>query len=203
MELIDKIFDNAKKRGFVPHIANADEVNDLVCSLIGDAPVKIGSGGSMTLKALGTLSALVDKGHTVYSYDTVKDEDRDRLYQLAAGADWFISSANAVTERCDIVNIDGTTNRVAPLIFGVPDIIYVVGSNKLVPDLQAAEKRIRDHACHLNAVRLGRKTPCAFTGKCSYCDSPDCMCNVTTIVHHPTKLQKQVHLILVREQLGY
>lgn len=198
-----KLVAAAKRRGFIPHTVDRDGVNDLVCRLIGETPCVIGSGGSMTLKELGTLFALVGKGHKVYSYDTVSDEERDTMYQRAARADWFVSSANAVTVSGDIVNIDGTANRVAPLIFGVPNIVYVIGTNKIADDLDSAVDRIRNHACHLNAVRLHKNTPCAITGKCSYCNSPDCICNVTTIVHHPTKLQKQVHLIVVDANLGY
>ena len=125
------------------------------------------------------------------------------MYQHAAKADWFVSSANAVTTEGDIVNIDGTANRVAPLLFGVPNIIYVFGVNKIVDTLDEAIDRIRNHACPLNARRLNKNTPCAITGKCSMCNSADCICNVTTIVHHPTRLQAQVHLIIVPEQLGY
>ena len=91
----------------------------------------------------------------------------------------------------------------APLLFGVPSIIYVFGVNKIVDTLDEAIDRVRNHACPLNARRLNKNTPCAITGKCSMCNSADCICNVTTIVHHPTRLQAQVHLIIVPEQLGY
>ena len=194
---------NLKKRGFVPHIADKAEVNGLVSKIIGDVPCVIGSGGSMTLKELKTLFRLQDAGHKVYSYDTVSDEERPTMYQRAAKADWFVSSANAVTTAGAIVNIHGTANRVAPLLFGVPNIIYVFGGNKIVDTLDEAIDRVRNHACPLNARRPNKNTPCAITGKCSMCNSADCICNVTTIVHHPTRLQAQVHLIIVPEQLGY
>ena len=202
-EKISRLCAKAKLRGFIPHVAEKAQVNALIGSLIGDEPKVVGSGGSVTLHDLGTLFELSAKGHKVYSYDTVSDEERPTLYQRAAKADWFISSANAVTTSGDIVNIDGTANRVAPLIFGVPDVIYVIGVNKIADTLDEAIERVRNHACPLNARRLNKKTPCAITGKCSMCNSADCICNVTTIVHHPTRLQDQVHLIIVPEDLGY
>lgn len=202
-EKISRLCAKAKLRGFIPHVAEKEQVNALVESLIGAEPKTIGSGGSMTLHVLGTLFDLAAKGHKVYSYDTVSDEERPTMYQRAAKADWFVSSANAVTTSGDIVNIDGTANRVAPLLFGVPNIIYVFGVNKIVDTLDEAIDRVRNHACPLNARRLHKNTPCAITGKCSMCNSADCICNVTTIVHHPTRLQAQVHLIIVPEQLGY
>ena len=202
-EKISRLCAKAKLRGFIPHVAEKEQVNALVESLIGAEPKTIGSGGSMTLHDLGTLFGLAAKGHKVYSYDTVSDEERPTMYQRAAKADWFVSSANAITTSGDIVNIDGTANRVAPLLFGVPNIIYVFGVNKIVDTLDEAIDRVRNHACPLNARRLNKNTPCAITGKCSMCNSADCICNVTTIVHHPTRLQAQVHLIIVPEQLGY
>lgn len=108
-----------------------------------------------------------------------------------------------MTENGDIVNIDGSANRVSSLIFGVPNVIYVVGKNKIVKDLDAAIDRIRNYTCHLNAVRLGKSTPCAITGKCAYCTGKECMCNVTTIVHHPTRYQEKVYVLLINEELGY
>ncbi|MEG1608640.1 MAG: LUD domain-containing protein, partial [Clostridia bacterium] len=76
-------------------------------------------------------------------------------------------------------------------------------TNKIVDNLDCAIDRIRNYVAPLNGKRLGRKTPCVLTGKCSLCNSPDCMCNTTVISHHPTKLQQNVYIIIVDQQLGY
>lgn len=181
-------------RGFIPVICkDKDEATQKILSLV---PVDqtVGTGGSVTLAQLDVKTALAARGNVFF--------DRN-AYQSAAHADWFLSSANALTEGGDIVNIDGSANRVSSLIFGVPNVIYAVGKNKIVKDLDAAIERIRNYTCHLNAVRLGKTTPCAVTGKCAYCTGKECMCNVTTIVHHPTRYQEKVYVLLIDEDLGY
>lgn len=181
-------------RGFIPVICkDKDEATQKILSIV---PVDhtVGTGGSVTLAQLDVKNALAARGNVFF--------DRN-AYQSAAHADWFLSSANALTEGGDIVNIDGSANRVSSLIFGVPNVIYAVGKNKIVKDLDAAIERIRNYTCHLNAVRLGKTTPCAVTGKCAYCTGKECMCNVTTIVHHPTRYQEKVYVLLIDEDLGY
>lgn len=181
-------------RGFIPVVCdNAKQAADKMLELI-PADDTVGAGGSVTLSQIGIAEKLAERGNTFF--------DRNS-YVEAAGAKWFLSSANAMTENGDIVNIDGSANRVSSLIFGVPNVIYVVGKNKIVKDLDAAIDRIRNYTCHLNAVRLGKSTPCAITGKCAYCTGKECMCNVTTIVHHPTRYQEKVYVLLINEELGY
>ena len=181
-------------RGFIPVTCrNGKEAADKILSLI---PVNetVGTGGSVTLSQLDVKTKLAERGNRFF--------DRN-AYESAAHADWFLSSANALTENGDIVNIDGSANRVSSLIFGVPNVIYAIGKNKIVKDLDAAIDRIRNYTCHLNAVRLGKSTPCAITGKCGNCTGKECMCNVTTIVHHPTRYQEKVYILLIDEELGY
>ncbi len=181
-------------RGFIPvKCRNGKEAADKILSLI---PVNetVGTGGSVTLSQLDVKTKLAERGNRFF--------DRN-AYESAAHADWFLSSANALTENGDIVNIDGSANRVSSLIFGVTNVIYAIGKNKIVKDLDAAIDRIRNYTCHLNAVRLGKSTPCAITGKCGNCTGKECMCNVTTIVHHPTRYQEKVYVLLIDEELGY
>ena len=108
-----------------------------------------------------------------------------------------------ITRAGELVNIDGAANRVSALAFGVKNVIYVVGINKICPTLEDALDRASNVAAPLNAKRLNKRTPCAVTGKCSKCNSPDCICNVTAITHHPTKYQSNVYVIVVGENLGY
>lgn len=190
-------------RGFIPVIcADGKAAADKILELI---PVDdtVGAGGSVTLNQLNIPELLTQRGTTLYSHSTVSEELKNRVYQLAASAKWYLASANAITENGEIVNTDGSANRVSSLIFGVPNIIYAVGKNKIVKDFDAAVDRIRNYTCHLNAVRLGKSTPCAITGKCGNCTGKECMCNVTTIVHHPTRYQDKVYILLIDEELGY
>ncbi len=200
---IKNVLDKLAERGFEAfYFENRRDAINKVIEIV-DTPTTIGSGGSMTIKDLGLLEVLQELGNTIYSHSLVKPEERDHVYQLAQGAKYYISSTNALTEQGELVNIDGAANRVASLCFGPKNIIYVLGTNKIVPSVTQAINRIRNYAAPKNCQRLNKNTPCAKTGRCSNCNSDDCICNQTLITHHPTSKQDHVYIIIINEELGY
>ncbi|HHW91522.1 MAG TPA: LUD domain-containing protein, partial [Firmicutes bacterium] len=118
------------------------------------------------------------------------------------GCEFYLASSNALTEDGRLVNIDGTGNRVMGMVYGPRRVILVVGSNKLAGSLEAALERIHREACPPNARRLKLQTPCAATGECNDCSSPDRMCKVTTIIEGKPGAT-DLEVILVGEKLGY
>lgn len=200
---IQQVKENLKKRGFLPYYFDSSkEAVDFVLELIPENE-SVGIGGSMTVTGLELDKKLQQKGVTVYSHSLVSPELKNKVYQLANSADWYLSSTNALTESGDFVNIDGSANRISALCFGVKKVIYVLGVNKITPDIESAISRVRNVAAPLNTRRLNKNTPCATSGECCYCDSPDCICNATLISHHPTKYQEKVYVIIINENLGY
>ena len=117
--------------------------------------------------------------------------------------DLFLLSANAITADGRIVNIDGNGNRVAASISGPRRTLYVIGRNKIVEGgVDDAIARVKRCACPPNCRRLGKRTPCAATGVCADCDSPDRICKVTAIFdRRPTGMPTKV--IVVDADLGY
>ena len=117
--------------------------------------------------------------------------------------DLFLLGANALTHDVRIVNIDGNGNRVAASIFGPKRVVYVVGRNKIVRGgIDDAIARIKQFSSPANCRRLERKTPCAITGECTDCASPDRICKVTVVFDRcPTKTPTGV--LLIDEELGY
>lgn len=197
------VIQNLKKRGFCPYyFEDREKAVQFVLDLIPDGET-VGMGGSMTVKELDIDNKLANRGTTVYSHSLVAPELKNKVYQLANTADWYISSTNALTESGDFVNIDGSANRISALCFGVKKVIYILGVNKITPDLESAISRVRNVAAPLNTRRLNKNTPCATSGQCCYCDSPDCICNATLISHHPTRYQEKVYVVIINESLGY
>lgn len=188
-ELIAKTVEGLKRRGFeAVGVETKAEALELVMAEAAKAS-SVGWGGSESVKEIGARDALMAAGKEIRDHQTAMD--------------LFLLSANALTVDGRIVNIDGNGNRVAASVFGPKRVVYVVGRNKLVEGgIDAAIARIKKCACPPNCRRLARKTPCAATGVCADCDSPDRICKVTVIfdrapTHTPTKV------ILVNESLGY
>jgi hypothetical protein len=166
--------------------------------------MKVGVGGSMTIREIGILDQLKAKGHLVYDHwaPGLSREDSLRTRKSQMASDLFLSSSNAVTMNGELVNIDGSGNRVNSITFGPGKVILVSGYNKLVEDVQEAIKRIKNVVTPMNASRLKIDVPCAKTGRCVDCNSPDRLCRAVVILERKPMLT-DIMVILVGEELGY
>ena len=160
-------------------------------------------GGSMSIRDIGIPAALAEAGkYEVYDRDKAPDRAAaTEIYLKAFSCDYYLSSANAITEDGIIVNIDGTGNRVAAITFGPRNVIFVIGMNKLTQDVDSALARARSLAAPVNTARLDIQTPCKLDGVCHNCLSDDCICNYIHYLRHSPKGKHKV--ILVGESLGY
>ena len=123
----------------------------------------------------------------------------------AARAPVYITSANALAETGEIINIDGVGNRAASTLYGHQKLYFVVGRNKLAPTYEEALWRARNIAAPKNAQRLGRKTPCAIKGdRCYDCKSPERICRGLVVLWEPMMgMEQTTEVLLVDEELGF
>ena len=200
----EKVVKALEKNNFQAYYtATRADAIDKVLSLI-PAGATIGVGGSWTLKELGIPERLETKGHEVFDHNkpglTMDESMALRRKELLC--DVFISGTNAITLDGQIVNTDGSGNRVAAMSFGPKKVIVVVGVNKIVSDLDAAMERIELYAAPINNKRLGRPNPCTLSGVCMDCQGPSRICNITTILHKkPPAID--FHVVIVGEELGF
>ncbi len=182
---------------FATKEAAADYLSD---SVIGKT---VGFGGSVTLGQMRLYERLKDKNAILWHLRMNAGDDVMQIRKAAARAEIYITSVNGISEKGEIVNIDNTGNRVAAATFGCEKVYFVVGKNKLAPDLEQAIFRARNIAAPLNAQRLGLQTPCAVKGdKCYDCDSKQRICrNLSIFWKKPTGCAYEV--ILIEEPLGY
>ena len=188
-------------RGFLAEIAKTpEEAKNLILNYIGDRSV--GIGGSATVRDLGVYDALIERGNTVYWHWKVEKPQVEQTRINAIAADVYLCSSNAITEDGRLVNIDGTGNRLAGMIYGPKTVILAVGRNKITKDCESAIARIKRDACPGNARRQGFQTPCALTGECHDCRPPARMCNVTAITEYPSRRHEAYRIILIDEEMG-
>jgi len=195
--------DVLSQRGFVARAFDEPgSATEYLFSLIPEGS-KVGLGGSVTLDELGVVDRLRSgPWRLIDRYAAIDWESRMNAYREALLADVFVTGVNAITRRGELVCIDCSGNRVAAMIFGPRRVIVVAGVNKVVEDLDEAFARLRKIA-PLNCRRLGHKTPCAETGRCSDCMNPQRMCNYTGIIHDGLKEKDRIHVILIAEDLGF
>lgn len=163
----------------------------------------IAMGGAMSAHEIGLVEALKTGSYNFIDRDKAKNPEEKRAAMLAAyDADFFLSSANAMTEDGIIVNIDGNSNRVSAIAQGPKQVLFIVGMNKICDDLDGAMKRARNVAAPINAQRFGLATPCAKTGSCMDCKSPDTICCQFLITRF-SRHKDRIHVILVNDSLGF
>ena len=144
-------------------------------------PQLVSFGDSMTMRGTGIVEWLRSNGRLTLldGFDASKPyEERLEIRRRALLSDLFITGVNAVTEQGTLHWLDKVGNRIAPVAFGPRKVVIVAGRNKIVADRAQAEERIRTIAAPQNVARHpGFRTPCARTGVCSDCNSPDRVCN--------------------------
>ena len=184
-------------------VETKDEVVPFLADLLAPGDV-VGIGGSVSLDECGVLEFLrngdyefLDREDKSLTPEDIGDIARDNFF-----ADAFLTSCNAITEKGELYNIDGSGNRVAAITFGPKSVIIVVGENKIVANVHAAFARVKNTVAPRNAKRLSMKTPCAISGVCEDCSCDDRICCATTI-HRHQRTKGRIKVIIVGEVLGY
>ena len=201
--MADHLIERLRRRNITAcYCPTAEEAVKTMLQLIPKGS-SVSWGGSMTIRDTGIVKALHDDGsYQLLDRDlATSPQEAQDIYMKAFGADYYLSSANALSEDGQIVNIDGTGNRVAAITFGPKNVIFVVGVNKVAQDVEAALKRARSTSAPINTARFDIDTPCKIDGVCHNCNSADCICNYIHVLRNSPKGKHQV--VIVGENLGY
>ena len=195
-----RVKQNVEARGFrVSVFATAAEAADYLDSAIDNTSV--GFGGSVTLEQMGLYERL--ERHDRVNWHWRPTVDGADARQAAMTAEHYITSVNGLAETGELINIDGTGNRVASTLYGHKKVWFVVGRNKLAPTYEEALWRARNIAAPKNAQRLKRKTPCAVKADhCYDCKSPERICRGLVVLWEAIG-SMEMEVVLVDEALGY
>ena len=197
--LAETVIKGLKSRNMTGYYAkDKEEALKLALDLIPKGS-SISMGGCMSAMEIGLVSALKEGEYNFI--DRSQMEPRAALL-AAYDADVFLASANAMTDDGMLVNIDGNSNRVSCIAQGPKKVVFIVGIQKICPDLDSAMKRARNVAAPTNTQRFDIKTPCKVTGKCSDCKSPDTIC-CQILIPRFSRHTDRIHVILVNEELGF
>ena len=181
------------------YAATKEKALEIALSLIPEGS-SVTMGGAMNAHEIGLVDAIKNGNYSFIDRD--KAEDKRAAMLAAYDADVFLSGVNAMTDDGVLVNIDGNANRVSAICQGPKKVVFIVGMNKVCADLDSAMKRARNVAAPINAQRFGLSTPCAKTGKCMDCKSPDTICCQFLITRF-SRHAGRIHVILVNDTLGF
>ena len=198
--LAEKVIKGLSARNMTGYYAkDREEAARIALTLIPEGS-SVSMGGALSAHEIGLVGA-IKNGNYRFIDRTAFENPREAML-AAYDADWFLSSANAMTEDGVLVNIDGNANRVSCIANGPRHVLFIVGMNKVCSDIDGAMKRARNVAAPINAQRFGLSTPCSKTGACMNCKSPDTICCqflITRFSRHKDRIQ----VILVNDTLGF
>lgn len=198
--LAETVIKGLRSRNMTGYYAHSkEEALSIALSLIPEKS-SVTMGGGMSVHETGLVEALKQGDYNFIDRDAMEDKRAAML--MAYDADFFLSSANAITNDGIIVNIDGNSNRVSAIAQGPRKVLFIVGMNKVCDDLDGAMKRARNVAAPINAQRFGLSTPCTKTGACMDCKSPDTICCQFLITRF-SRHADRIHVILVNDNLGF
>lgn len=202
-----------KENNMVPFYAeNKEEALEILKGLIKENDL-IGLGGSMTLKEIGATALVRGGGYNIIDrYDeNLTAEERMECLRKALLSDVFLTSSNAISEKGELINVDGFGNRGAALVYGPKSVVVVVGKNKIVKNAEEGFKRIKEIAAPKNCQRLAKNNYCAFKNECmaisedslsSGCKSESRIC-CSYIVQSYQLIKDRIKVIICNEDLGY
>ena len=198
--LAQKVIKGLQSRNMTGYYAkDREEAKRIALSLIPEGS-SVTMGGALSAHEVGLVEAV--KTGSFRFIDRAAFENPREAMLAAYDADWFLSSANAMTEDGVLVNIDGNANRVSCIANGPKHVLFIVGMNKVCSDIDGAMKRARNVAAPINAQRFGLNTPCSKTGACMNCKSPDTICCQFLITRY-SRHTDRIHVILVNDNLGF
>jgi len=202
--LAERAIDALRRNGFDAHFAGtAAEAAARVLSYAQPGK-SVGFGGSMTVAALGVKEELQRLGAILLDHGApgLSRAEKREVQRRQLTCDLFLSSTNALTLDGALVNVDGNGNRVAALSFGPAKTVVVAGANKIVRDEASAWARLQAVAGPMNAMRLGKQTPCAKAGVCQDCEGDTRICRIYQVLRRRPSLS-DFTVIVVGEPLGY
>ncbi len=162
----------------------------------------VGWGGAMSAEQIGLIAAVkAGNYHAIDRMQSNTPEEKAEAEKACMFSDVFLTGANGLSLDGQMVNIDGTGNRVAATIYGPKNVIVIAGMNKVEDSIEAAVRRARTVAAPANQQRFLRNTPCTVTGTCADCKSEQCICNQIVITRH-CRPAGRIIFILVGESLG-
>jgi L-lactate utilization protein LutC len=157
-QMLQSVAKALSERNMTPLVVDTPaDARRVVLEMIPDG-AEVHSGKSKTLEDAGLFSEFQDSGR--YDFVRTRMFAMDRATQgreirkLTSAPDYMVNSAQAITEDGVIVVASASASQIGPLASGAGRVIYVVGSQKIVPDVATAYTRIIDHVLPYEDARV-------------------------------------------------
>jgi L-lactate utilization protein LutC len=194
---IDKTVTSLQAKGFDAIVLETKEQALEKIKELVPAGASVQSGLSQTLEQIGFSDYLKSGEH---KWNNLKEKivlETDPAKQLllrkqATMSDYYLGSVHAVTEQGELVIASGSGSQLPNIVFNSPNLIFVVGAQKIVTDLPAAFERITNHVVPLENERMMQALGYGT------------LHTKTVVLHQESpKSGRKIRVLLVKESLGF
>lgn len=195
-QTLRKTVEALKRNGINVEVVNTgEEAKQKVLAMLPEG-AEVMNFTSVTLDAIGVSKEIVESGkyNAVRNKLNVMDKSRylSQMRKLGSAPDWGVGSVHAITEEGELVIASFTGSQLAGHVFGATNIIWVVGAQKIVKNLDAALERINTYVLPLESDRANK----------AYGVSTGSAVNKILIIKKEAD-PKRATLFIVREKLGF
>jgi len=185
-----------EENGFVVSVVNnGEEAKEKTLSLIPEN-AEVMTMTSRTLDDTGINKAINESGKYNAIHPKVIKMDREtqakEIASLRSIPDYAVGSVHAVTSDGKLLIASRTGSQLPAYVYGSKKVIFVVGTQKIVPDIQAGFQRLDEHTVPLESERINKvynMTTGSFISK--------------LVIYYREEIKERVHIILVKEVLGF
>lgn len=196
-EILARTIDALKRNNFIPQVVQTGaEALEKIKELV-PAGASVMNGTSTTLEEIGYIDLLKSGNHNwINPKEAIlaeKDPEKQSLLRKQfVLSDYYLGSAHAVTEDGKLVFASNSGSQLPHLVYTSPNLILIVSSNKIVPNIDGAFKRIEEYVYPLEDQRMKN------TGASGSFISKQLILN-----REPEYANRKFHVIFVNEKLGF
>jgi len=182
-----------EEHGFsVEVVSDLDAARQAVLARIPEGS-SVMTNTSVTLQETGIADAINDGG----PYESARNKmfaldfetQAQQMKAIGGQPDYALGSVHAVTHGGALVIASASGSQLASYAWGAASVIFVIGAQKLVPDLDAARQRIYQHSLKLEDARAQ-----AAYGQHS---------SVGKVLEIHQELPGRIHIVLIRKPVGF
>lgn len=196
-EALNKSVENLQKNNFQTTIVDTkEEALEKIKELIPQGS-SVMNGASQTLEQIGFIEYLKSGNHGWENLHEVILAETDpikkaELRKQSALSDYYLGSVHAISQSGEIVIASNTGSQLPSIAFTSPNVIFVVGAQKLTSTLEESLKRVESYVVPLENERMIKALGVGT------------MYSKTLILHKENPMMKRnVQVIFVKEQLGF
>lgn len=171
---------------------NGEEARRLALDLVPQG-AEVYANQSKTLEEVGLTAEFDRSGRYNAARPQALSLDRktqtNEIRKLRSSPDYIVGSVHAVTESGQALTASGGGSQLAPYAYGAAKVIWVVGAQKIVRDLEEGFRRIEEYSYPLEDARMYE----AYNAHSSV--------NKILIVNR--EAPGRITVVLVKEELGF